>query len=296
MDDNLSPDAGRFADLLLDHWFKRAFGTEPRKRLLTLLLQELIPEHRISDLRYAPQEHVNPFPGKRDVRIDVECTDADGSRFLVEMQRVPQFHFYERAVFNSSFAIQQQLRSGDGSYDLPAVYFIGIMDFSLHRGSDRVLFRYSLREDSSGEPMTDRLQYLFLELPNCSRALTPEASVLDNFCYALHNMRNLPERPEGFGQEIFRLLFDSAEIATFTPEEKTKYEYEMTTERDIKNQIFYAETMGQRKGREEGLVQGREEGIRDNQRETARRMLADGLPVEQVLRYTDLTTEEIQAL
>ena len=62
----------------------------------------------------------------------------------------------------------------------------------------------------------------------------------------------------------------------------------MTTERDIKNQIFYAETMGQRKGREEG--------IRDNQRETARRMLADGLPVEQVLRYTDLTTEEIQAL
>ena len=79
-----------------------------------------------------------------------------------------------------------------------------------------------------------------------------------------------------------------AGTATFTPEERTKYEYEMTTERDIKNQIFYAETMGQRKGREEG--------IRDNQRETARRMLADGLPVEQVLRYTDLTTEEIQAL
>ena len=51
-------------------------------RLLTLLLQELIPERSIADIHYAPQEHTNPDPGKRGIRVDVEVTDADGSRFL----------------------------------------------------------------------------------------------------------------------------------------------------------------------------------------------------------------------
>ena len=34
---------GRFADILMDRWFKRSFGSEAGKRLLQLLLQELIP-------------------------------------------------------------------------------------------------------------------------------------------------------------------------------------------------------------------------------------------------------------
>ena len=50
-----------------------------------------------------------------------------------------------------------------------------------------------------------------------------------------------------------RLLFDSAEIATFTPQEKIKYEYDMTTERDIRNQIAYAEEKGMEKGTETTL-------------------------------------------
>ena len=47
-------------------------------------------------------------------------------------------------------------------------------------------------------------------------------------------------------------MFESAEIATFTPQEKIKYEYDMTTERDIKNQIASAKEIGREEGREEG--------------------------------------------
>ena len=51
--------------------------------------------------------------------------------------------------------------------------------------------------------------------------------------------------------EIFELLFSSAEIAKFAPEEKIKYENDMTTERDIRNQIAYS--------REEGRAEGKAE-------------------------------------
>lgn len=224
MNDNAP--VGRYARIIMDDWFKRSFGTESRKRLLELFLRELIPEHDIVQLTYVSQEHVNPFPGKKSVRIDVECTDRDGTRFVVEMQVAPQESFYDRAVYYSSFAVQQQLKAGKddakaGSYAFPTVYFIGLMDFSFHEGSDQVLYRYSIRERDSNELMTPHLQYIFLELPNCRRALTPEATVLDNFCYALHNMEHLTDRPTELKAEIFKLLFDSAEIATFTPKKKS---------------------------------------------------------------------------
>ena len=51
-----------------------------------------------------------------------------------------------------------------------------------------------------------------------------------------------------------RLLFETAEIAKFTPQEKTKFEYDMRTERDLRNQIAYAEEKGREEGREEERI------------------------------------------
>ena len=79
---------GPYADVLMDRWFKRTFGWAPAKRLLQLFLQELIPERKIVDLSYGPQEHVNPVDEGKDVRMDVgvygpgwepvRCRDAVG--------------------------------------------------------------------------------------------------------------------------------------------------------------------------------------------------------------------------
>ena len=112
------------------------------------------------------------------------------------------------------------------------------------------------------------------------RALSPEATVLDNFCFSLHNMQFLEERPPELRQEIFELLFETANISKVAPEDKTKYEYDMTTERDIRNQIRYAE----KKGREERDV------------EIARLMLADKEPLEKIVKYSGLTEEQIKSL
>ncbi len=268
---------GVYANILLDDWFKRTFEELPSsKRLLTLLLQELIPERRIVDIKYAPQEHTNPNPDKRGIRVDVEATDADGTRFLVEMQREPQDYFYERAVYNASHCVIRQLEKGDEEYEFPPVYFIGLVDFPPHDDPDRVLYRYALYEDTDKELMTDRLHFILLELPNCGRALTPDATILDNFCFSMHNMQFLEERPSDLRQEIFELLFDAANIATFAPEDRIKYEYAMTTERDIRNQIRYAEKKGVEK--------------------VAREMLKMGLETQIIIQATGLTEEQVRAL
>lgn len=293
-----SPLVGRYARIIMDYWFKRTFGDESRKRLLQLFLEELIPERKISQLSFVNTEHLNPIPDNRDVRIDVECTDETGARFIVEMQVAKQSSFYDRAVYYSTFGVQKQLSSGGDpdNYFFPTVYFIGLMDFSLHKDSDEVKFRYLLKRDCSDEVMTEHLQYIFLELPNCRNALTPGASVLENFCFALHNMEHMENRPPELKEEIFKLLFDSAEIATFTPEEKAKYENDMTTERDIRNYISCARQEGREEGREEGLQVGREEGINATKAEIAKKMLEKGVELAIIESCTGLSQEEIKAL
>lgn len=233
-------------------------------------------------------EHVNLLDDNKDIRVDVECYDKDGTRFVCEVQVAPQHHFYERAVFNSSLAIQKQKFTGETAYDFPTVYFIGLMDFSMHRGSGQVDFRYDLREKRSGELMTPRLQYVFLELPNAlPRALTPEASILDNICYALHEMEHLTERPAELKQEIFKLLFNSAELSNFTPDERAKYQLDMTTERDIHNQIAYARDEGMEEGMKKGMEKGMEKGTEKGFRLMADQLREMGMPEREIERIVE---------
>lgn len=75
-------------------------------------------------------------------------------------------------------------------------------------------------------------------------------------------------------------LFDSAEIANFTPQEKIKYEYDMTTERDIRNQMAYAHD----KGVEEGMERGIERGIESERTRIKENLRKKGFSEEEIAK------------
>ena len=193
----------RFADIMLDPWFKRSFQElRDSPELLRLTLNALIPERSIESLTYTPQESTNQNPDGKGVRIDVECVDKDGSRFVVEIQRAWQRDFFDRAVYNSTFAIQRQLKSGDYQFKFQPVYFIGIVRFKLHK-DEEYLHRYAVR-DSQGNLMTDDLHYIYLETEKCRGDST--ASTVEKFGYVLHNIGKMDSRPDGFAGELFDLF------------------------------------------------------------------------------------------
>ena len=74
-----------------------------------------------------------------------------------------------------------------------------------------------------------------------------------------------PDRPQGFEGELFRLLFESAEIATFTPDERIKLKDDMRTERDLKNQIAYAKEEGRESTLDQVEFQLRERGMSETE-------------------------------
>ena len=82
----------------------------------------------------------------------------------------------------------------------------------------------------------------------------------------------------------FERLFEEAEIAKFTPQEMREYEASMKAYRDIKNSVDTA--------KREGIA----EGMNQRSLEIARKMLADGVDINLIMKYSGLTQEQIEKL
>ena len=90
------------------------------------------------------------------------------------------------------------------------------------------------------------------------------------------------------------------EMTELEKEEQIEYIKEMTTERDIRNQIVYARDMGREEGILEGEARGeakgRAEGIAEGKAETSLAMLANGLDISLVSKCTGLSEQQILKL
>nr|WP_303256984.1 hypothetical protein [uncultured Prevotella sp.] len=98
----------------------------------------------------------------------------------------------------------------------------------------------------------------------------------------------------------FDRLFEEAEIAKFTPQEMREYETSKMAYRSIKNSVDTAKregiAEGMEKGMKEGLEKGRAEGMNQRSLDIARNMLADGVDINQIMKYSGLTQEQIEKL
>ena len=98
----------------------------------------------------------------------------------------------------------------------------------------------------------------------------------------------------------FDRFFEEAEIAKFTPQEMREYETSKMAYRDIKNSVDTAKregiAEGMEKGMKEGLEKGRAEGMNQRSLDIARNMLADGVDINLIMKYSGLTQEQIEKL
>ncbi len=86
----------------------------------------------------------------------------------------------------------------------------------------------------------------------------------------------------------FDRLFEEAEIAKFTPQEMREYEFSKMAYRDLKNSVDTA--------KREGIAEGMEKGMNQKALDIARNMLADGVDLNLIMKYSGLTQEQIEKL
>ena len=268
----------RYINPLTDFGFKKLFGTEPNKLLLIDFLNQILPErHKIKDLNYSRNEHVGQKALDRKAIFDLYCIGESGERFIVEIQKAKQNYFKDRSVYYSSFPIQEQAKKGDWDYKLEPVYTVGILDFVFddHKNEEELIHNIELK-NQRGEVFYDKLKFIYIELPKFKKNENELETHFDKWLYVFRHLSELQDRPQKLQEKVFQRLFESAEIAKFTKEEREAYEESLKYYRDIKNVV--------------------DTSIETGVKKVAKKMKEKGMSNLDISELTGLSEEEINEL
>ena len=269
----------KYADLLDDEVFKLVFGRESTKDVMIEFLNQVIPDRKIVDLEFIDKEM---HPVERDAKgvvYDMCCKTDTGARIIVEVQRRKQPFYPERALYYSTFQIQRQVESGAENYDFLPVYVISILNFKMdNQDNSRVKTVYRLYDESSHALLTDRITFIFIELPKFNKSINElDGNILEGMYFCFKNMRNLDGRPNALNHQVFEKIFEVTEIYNMDEVTRDKVLHKMTTERDLRNQMAYARQEAIEEGLAEGRAEGRAQGLAEGRAEGRAEGLAEGL-------------------
>jgi predicted transposase/invertase (TIGR01784 family) len=275
----------KYINPFTDYGFKRLFGEEPNKDLLLDFLNELLKEEQgqIKDLTFLKNENLGPSEVDRKAIFDIYCENERGEKFIVELQKTKQNFFKDRTVYYSTFPIREQARRADWNYELKAVYTVAILDFVFDEDKaqpDKYRYDVKLTDQETKNVFYDKLSFIYLEMPKFNKTIEELETRFDKWLYVIRNLNRLDRVPDKLREQIFDKLFETAEIARFTPEQVRSYEDSLKYYRDLKNSLDTA--------REEGMIEGIEK--------VALNMLKRGIPVEIISDTTGLTEQQIEML
>ena len=160
------------------------------------------------------------------------------------------------------------------------VYTVALLYFNMNEDAfdkEEIRHHVQLCDTATHKIFYDKLEFIYVEIAKFDKTLDELETLYDKWLYALKNLYKLTQRPKELCDKVFDRLFEEAEIAKFTPQEMREYEASKMAYRDIKNSIDTAK----REGRIEANI------------ETAQRLLAMGLPTEQVAKATQLPLDMV---
>ena len=291
----------RYINPYTDFGFKKLFGTELNKDLLISFLNALFNDEKrvIEDVQYLNAEKLGDGYGDRRAVFDVYCKTADGSRFIVEMQKAEQEYFKDRSIYYATVPIREQAPKGKWDYHLDGVYTVGVLNFVFPGNeypADSYVHEVKLKDTDDNHIFYDKLTFVYLEMPKFNKREDELETMFDKWMFALRNLSRLLERPRALQERIFKRLFDQAEIAQFSPEERREYAESVKDYWDYYSTMKTAHKKGKAEGLAEGEAKGRAEGRAEEKEENARRMKERGFSVEDIVEITGLTKEEVEGL
>ena len=271
----------KYINPFTDYGFKRLFGEEPNKDLLLDFLNELLKaeQGQIKDLTYLKTEQLGTLADDRKAIFDIYCENEKGEKFIVELQKAKQDFFKDRTVYYSTFPIREQAKRADWNFELKAVYTIAILDFvfeSDKKEPEKYRYDVKLQDVETNKVFYDKLTFIYLEMPKFNKTIEQLETRFDKWLYVLRNLNRLDRIPDKLRESIFDKLFETAEIARFTPQQVQYYEDSLKTYRDLKNSLDTAKREGHKEGRVEGIQEGIEKGLEKGKIEFVKYLLQQG--------------------
>lgn len=289
----------RYLDPKADLTFKKVFGEH--EDLVISLLNALLPlraDEEVIEVEYLPAELVPDNPLRKNSIVDVRCVDAVGRQFIVEMQMVWSPEFLQRVLFNSAKAYVRQLDKGFDYSLLKPVYSLNLVNDIFEPQLPEYYHYFKLVHEEHTEKVIDGLHLVFVELSKFTLHSMSEKKMQVLW------LRYLTEIKDGT-EKIPQELLDNAETgkAISVLETSSYNDAQLASYDKFWDTISIEKTLyssGERKGREEGLMEGEavgmEKGRAEEKRKIASGMKQAGIPLETTAVITGLPLEEVKSI
>ena len=231
-------------------------------------------------------------------RVDIKAKNNKGEIIIVEIQNTSELYYLERVLYGVAKAITEHIYLGNTYKEVKKVYSISILYFDLGKGSDYI---YVGQNNFVGLHTQDHLIISTKEKDTIVRK-SPSEIFPTYILVRVNEFNKVAKSPLEEWVEYLKIGVispDTQSPGLQEAREKLKYYSMSDAERYAYDEHINAimiqnDVLGN--ARLEGMEEGRAEGRTEEKNNIARKMLANGLSIEQIALITGLTEQEIKRL
>ena len=181
-------------------------------------------------------------------------------------------------------------------YKLDTVYGVFLMNFKEKGLEAKFRTDTVIADRETGVVINPHFRQIYLQFPYFTKELEECDTSYDKLIYALKNMSNWNRMPDALKEQVFQHLEQLAAVANLS--EENRIAYDKALDRYQVNRIVEEDI--RREATEEGMKKGIKEGIKEGKKEAqlkiATQLKKEGVPMDIIMKATDLSQEEIEKL
>ena len=284
----------------IDEVFKIVMSQYRSRKYLKEFLEAIL-DKKINSIIVAEAEKLlgKDFAKDKDMKVDL-LVQFDNDEILdVEIQNKNEKNIFERSLAYGTKILYNDYKKGDG-YIKGNKTIIWIMDFNLSEESNNYHEIYSYKNLDSSD-VKHLIEHHFIQLPRfiekVRKIQTEEEKWLAYFSGQLNSeeievlfkmSRSIKEI-----NEIVEAVMTDPQIAYVLQAREGR---ELERFFDKKSGYLEGIEEGKKEGIEQGIEQGIEKGEYKKQIEIAKKMLAKGKNIDEIIEFTELPREKIENL
>ena len=269
-----------------DYLFKLLLGSEENKVCLQDFLECIldIPNGVITDLELLDKELVKDAVADKTGILDVKLRLKDETTIDIEIQNSWSAEFIPRTLFYWSKMYIESFKEGEPYTSLTKCITINLVSQGFKLNS-AVHSAYNIFEQNSYQQLTDLLEIHFLNLSAAQEIDIQNTPVekqqkLINWLRFIATDDKEERNMIATTSPVLQILNEKIDVLSLSPEERKLYESRMKLKSDIAT-----------------ISESRfNDGWQSGKLETARNLLTMGLSIEDIVKATDLTAQEVKAL
>ena len=227
-------------------------------------------------------------------RVDIKAKNNKGEIIIVEIQNTSELYYLERVLYGVAKAITEHINLGNTYKEVKKVYSISILYFDLGKGSDYI---YVGQNNFVGLHTQDHLIISTKEKDTIVRK-SPSEIFPTYILVRVNEFNKVAKSPLEEWVEYLKngvISPDTQAPGLQEAREKLKYYSMSDAERYAYDEHINA-IMIQNDVLGNARLEGMEAGRTKEKNDIARKMLANGLSIEQIALITGLTEQEIKGL